>query len=85
MGKNLEGTSQLNALINAAFQAMLDNTTDMVFVKDANLIYRAASMPWVQMTGKQSLDEIINHTDMEIFADENLAKRYISDDHKLLR
>lgn len=84
MGKKSEGTMQINALINAAFQAMLDNTESMIFVKDANLIYRAASMPWVRMAGKQSLDEIINHTDTEIFADENLAKRYISDDHKLL-
>lgn len=84
MGKNTEETSKFTELINSAFRAILNNTQDMVFVKDENLIYRAASMSFVRMVGKQSVEEIINRTDTEIFADENLAKRYISDDRKLL-
>ena len=73
-----------NEVIIAAFQAMLDNTPDMMFVKDANLVYRAASMPFVKMVGKENVNEIIGHTDTEIFSDENLAERYIADDQKLL-
>lgn len=75
---------KMNSIMTSAFQAMLDGTRDMVFVKDANLIYVAASMPFVKMTGKQTVDELINRTDLEIFDDENLAKRYIADDKKLL-
>lgn len=72
-------------LINSAFKAMLDNTTDMVFVKDAKLVYRAASMPFARMVGKTSVEEIVGHTDSEIFEDKNLAKRYVEDDKKLMK
>lgn len=72
------------ALMKAAFKAMLESTNDMVFLKTADLVYQAASMPFVKMVGKESADEIIGRTDQEIFADEELAKRYLLDDRKLL-
>lgn len=72
------------ALIGTAFQAMLSNTADMIFLKDENLVYVAASKPFVKMIGKHSLDEIIGKTDLEIFEDENLARRRTEDDRKLL-
>ena len=71
-------------LMKAAFEAMLESTTDMVFLKSPDLVYQAASMPFVKMVGKESVGEIIGRTDMEIFADKELAKRYVADDHKLL-
>ena len=40
-----------NMIVNAAFRAMMDNTEDMIFVKDSNLIYIAASMSFVRMVG----------------------------------
>ena len=67
-----------------AFQALLDNTKDMMFVKDINLVYVAASMPFAKMVGKSSVEDIIGKTDFEIFADQNLAKRYVADDRKVL-
>uniref|UniRef100_UPI004056EBDE sensor domain-containing diguanylate cyclase n=1 Tax=Acetatifactor sp. TaxID=1872090 RepID=UPI004056EBDE len=81
---NYRESQELNKIINVAFRAMLDGTGDMVFVKDANLVYMAASVPFVRMTGKQTVEELINRTDLEIFDDENLARRYIADDRKLL-
>ena len=54
-------------LLTEAFQAMLQSTKDMVFVKDADLVYVAASMSFVRMVGKTSVEEIVGHTDMEIF------------------
>ena len=71
-------------LLLTAFQTLLDNSSDMVFVKDKNLRYLAASDPFVQMTGKSHKSEIINHSDLEIFEDEDLAQRYRADDLKLL-
>ena len=73
------------ALINSSFKAMLDNTQDMIFVKDANLVYVAASMPFARMVGKLSVDEIVGHTDGEIFSDSVLAQRYVEDDKKLMK
>lgn len=82
--QNKTNNLETDALISAAFQAMLDNSKDMIFVKNANLVYIAASMPFVKMVGKETVDEIINKTDIEIFEDINLAKRYIADDRRLL-
>lgn len=73
-----------NNLIAAAFNALLFDTKAMVFVKDANLVYVAASMPFANMVGKKSVDEIVGYTDFEIFEDQNLAKRYVGDDHRLI-
>lgn len=77
-------SAKLNTLIKSAFQAMLDGTKDMVFVKDANLVYVAASMPFVRMTGKDKVQDLEGRTDFDIFDDENLAKRYVADDRKLI-
>lgn len=75
---------ETDAILTACFQAILNHTEDMVFVKNADLVYVAASMPFVHMAGKTSLNEIIGRTDFEIFEDPELARRYTSDDHKLL-
>lgn len=70
--------------ILSAFQTMLNNTGDMIFLKDAELRYVTASLPFVNMVGKESVAEIQSKTDWEIFADKNLAERYVTDDHKLI-
>lgn len=72
-----------NRIIPAAFQAMLNATKDFVFVKDMNLVYVAASMPFVKMTGKNSLDEVLGKKDADIFENSMLAKKYVMDDYKL--
>lgn len=72
-------------ITTAAFQTYLKYTPDMMFVKDINLVYVAASLPFAHMVGKNSVEEIIGHTDFEIFESQELARRYTSDDDKLLR
>ena len=84
MTQNTEEQKKMNALIHAVFRNMLVNTTDMIFIKDAKLRYMAASMPFVKMVGKEREEDIINHTDGEIFEDKLLAMRYVSDDKKLI-
>lgn len=71
-------------LTHSAFQALLDNTSDLVFVKDADLRYVTASLPFIKMTGRKAAAEIVGCTDFDIFTDKNLAKRYIADDRRLL-
>lgn len=73
-----------NSLINEAFQMMLDTTIDRVFIKNVDLVYVKASNSFAKMVGKTSENEIIGKTDLDIFSDETLAKRYIADDKKLL-
>lgn len=71
-------------LIDLAFANLLQNTTDMIFIKDANLVYQGASAQFVKMVGKSSADEIVGYTDYEIFEDKQLAKRYETDDRKII-
>lgn len=84
IARNMEEQNKMNALVYAVFRNMLENTTDMVFIKDAKLRYVAASMPFVRMVGKEREEDIVNHTDGEIFEDKLLAMRYVSDDKKLI-
>lgn len=72
------------SLLETAVRCMLQNSRDMIFVKDSNLVYRAASDSFAKMVGKESAAEIIGRTDREVFSDEQLAKRYERDDRKLL-
>lgn len=71
-------------ILLTAFQTVLDNSTDMVFIKDLDLTYLAASMPFVRMVGKESVTDVIGHTDLEIFEDAALARRYVADDRRML-
>jgi len=77
-------TKMQDLLIHSAFTAMLKNTKDMMFLKDVNSVYVAASDAFVKMTGKECVEDLINRTDLEIFEDESLARRYMKDDRKLL-
>ena len=72
-----------NIIIPAAFQTMLAATKDFIFVKDMNLVYVAASMPFVKMTGKNRLDEVLGKKDVDILESPILAKKYVMDDYKL--
>lgn len=71
-------------LMGAAFRSILDDTTDMIFLKDENLVYQAVSAPFVEMAGKSSAEEIIGYTDAEVYEDKNLSRRYETDERRLL-
>ena len=62
-----------STLIETAFRAILDSTRDMMFIKDINSVYVAASEPFVKMAGKTHIDEIVGHSDLEIFDNKQLA------------
>ena len=70
-------------LMGAAFRSILDDTTDMIFLKDENLVYQAVSAPFVEMAGKSSAEEIIGYTDAEVYEDKNLSRRYETDERRL--
>lgn len=71
-------------LMQSAFSVIIKNSKDLVFLKDKNLVYRYVSMPFAKMAGKNKPEDITGHTDSEIFDDPSLAKRYTSDDIRLL-
>ena len=73
-----------DVIIKSGFYALLDNTDARIFMKDIQGVYRACSLPFAQMTGYSSVEEIIGKTDFEIFSNPELAKRYTDDDRALL-
>lgn len=84
----MDGTKDMNdelkKIIDIAFRTMLANTKDMIFVKAIGSVYAAASEPFIKMAGQNSLEDLIGKTDLELFADKKLAKRYMADDKKLI-
>jgi hypothetical protein len=45
----------------------LHNGSSYDILKNINLVYQAASMPFVRMVGKEKAEDVIGHTDKEIF------------------
>ena len=71
-------------LMSAAFRTILDEATEMIFLKDVDLVYQAVSAPFLEMVGKPSAEEVVGHTDAEIYEDKNLSRRYEADERRLL-
>ncbi|MEA4853941.1 MAG: EAL domain-containing protein [Christensenella sp.] len=67
-------------IINSVLQSVLENTTDIVFVKGLDFVYLGASKPFVQMVGKDSVKEVVGKTDQELFDDEGLTECYHKND-----
>ena len=83
MNYMIESNAKSN-IMPIAFRTLLENTKDMMFIKDTNLIYVAASPRFARMVGKETVEEVVGKTDFEIFEDQTLARRYVSDDRKVL-
>ena len=46
-------------LLVTAFNIMLENTRDLIFIKDMEEWYRAVSSAFVEMTGKKTAEEVL--------------------------
>ncbi len=75
----------VNKLVEESFRMLMENSKDIMFIKDADLIYRAASVPFVKMVGKETVDQVVGKKDADILEDKSLAKRYVADDKKLIK
>lgn len=74
--------SKKNQLYLLAFQAFLDNSQDMVFVKDKDLKYIAGSRPFLKLVGLENMEDVEGKTDFDIF-EYDLASQYTKDDHRI--
>lgn len=74
---------QFNMMYKFAFEALLNNSNDMIFIKDINLKYVAVSDSFAHMVGKEKAIDIIGKSDADIFEDKSLVKRYTLDDGKI--
>lgn len=76
--------SQDRGFTIAALSSVLQTTKDMVFIKDADLIYRGSSQSFAEVVGLNDPTELIGKTDFDIFASSELAKRYTNDDRSMM-
>lgn len=65
--------------LRITFETFLQNSHDMIFVKDINSTYIAASPTFAEMAGCKVADEVVGRSDFELFHYE-LAEHYRSDD-----
>lgn len=72
-----------NQYLIAAFQCLLKNSRDMIFVKDMDLVYMAATDSFATMVGNEKGADLVGKTDFDIFG-QALAEKYIRDDKALL-
>ena len=75
----------VNKLVEESFKVLMEHSKDMMFIKDADLVYRAASVAFVKMVGKDTVDQVVGKKDSDIFEDKSLARRYVADDKKLIK
>ena len=71
-------------LILSASQHLFKCSQEKIFIKDKDLIYRAASTKFARMAGWEDESDLIGKTDFEIFDDQDLAMRYREDDKRLI-
>lgn len=73
----------LTTLMITAFQALLENTGSMVFLKDVDLVYRSVS-PAYSALFKRAPEEMLSRTDKELFDDKQKAACAEEEDLRLL-
>ncbi len=78
------GIDDEQELLLAAAHTLLQHSQEKIFIKDKDLIYRAASNKFARMAGWEQEADLIGKTDFEIFDDQELALRYREDDQKLI-
>ena len=64
-------------------RALLDNSQDMIFIKNTDLVYIAASHSFARMVGKKCGEDLEGKTDFDIF-EHDLAQKYTDDDRGVL-
>lgn len=79
-----DGSHSQTELLLAASSQLLKHSREKIFIKDKDLIYRAASQKFVTMTGWEKESDLIGKTDFEIFEDQELAMGYREDDKRLI-
>lgn len=70
-------------LLLLSLDTLLETSPDMIFVKDINLRYVGGSDTMARMLGLNSRKQLVGKTDFDLF-DNDLASRYVLDDHALL-
>lgn len=73
----------INELSLLTFKSLLKTSPDLMFVKNIDLVYIAASDSFVKMVGIDSEADLIGKTDYDLF-DKPLAAHYISVDRRVL-
>ena len=74
---------QTSHLILLAFQSILENSPDMIYIKDKNLVYVASSQSFADIMGINDIQGLPGKTDFDFFSD-HLARKYIRDDQNVI-
>ena len=73
-----------NKFLSLAWHSFMNSTSDLMFIKDIDLVYVDASMAFANLVGLSSAEEVVGKTDLDLFSDQKLAERYRRNDRQLL-
>ncbi|MEA4920128.1 MAG: diguanylate cyclase [Clostridiaceae bacterium] len=71
-------------LQSSALITLLENTPDIMFIKDISLRYIGVSKTFAKLTNIDDPHLIIGKTDFDLFENHSLAERYVEDDRNIL-
>lgn len=71
-------------ILLGTLELLLDVSPGMIFVKDRNLAYVAATQSFAEMLGKESVPEILGKTDFDLLGDKAFSRHFSTNDKKLL-
>ncbi|MBX3101095.1 MAG: PAS domain-containing protein [Bacteroidetes bacterium] len=83
----LRGMGTSRTVVPAAAQLLhllMENMQDLVFWKDANLIYRGCNYSFARAVGFSSPSDIVGKTDEHIIEDHELVQAYMEIDREVL-
>lgn len=75
--------NETKELLLLALESILENSPDLIFVKDADLRYVGSSRLFAELVGYKNGKELVGKTDYDLFS-EVLARDYIEDDQTML-
>lgn len=71
------------SILLSGLNTILENSLDIIFIKNTQLHYIAASKPFVELVGAKSESDLIGKIDADIFG-AALANRYVADDKRVI-
>ena len=76
--------NKMDQILPAVVKAVLEASTDYIFIKNSSSVYIAASNSFARMADLDSADQVIGKTDFELFNDPEVVERFIRDDRDVL-
>ncbi len=74
-----------DVFLDATVRSLIENSYDMVFVKDMDHVYRMCSKSFALITGNSDVSGVIGKRDEDLFKNPTMVAKYLEDDETAIR